>query len=115
MESLIERKSFEFAVRIVKMCKHLREVKNEHILSRQLLRAGTSIGANVAEAQQAQSKADFVAKLSISLKEAAETKYWIKLLRATDYLTDAEYQSILSDGSEVGKILVAIIKTSKEQ
>ena len=86
MNSIIEQKSFQFAVRIVNLCKHLRNAKKEHILSKQLLRSGTSIGANTAEAQQAQSKADFISKLSIALKETTETKYWLNLLQATDYL-----------------------------
>ena len=76
MDNIIENKSFHFAVRIVKLCKHLQSGKKEYILSKQLLRAGTSIGANVAESQQAQSRADFISKLSIALKEAVETNYW---------------------------------------
>lgn len=114
MDSVIEQKSFLFAIRIVKLCKHLRSTRKEYTLSKQLLRSGTSIGANVAEAQQAQSKADFIAKLSISLKETTETKYWIKLLHATDYLSGVEYQSIMLDCVELEKILVSILKTSKE-
>ena len=114
MNSIIEDKSFQFAVRIVKLCKHLRNTKKEYTLSKQLLRSGTGIGANVAESQQAQSKADFISKLSISLKETAETKYWIRLLKAADYLSETEYQSIISDCIEIEKILVSILKTSKE-
>ena len=97
MRSNIERKSFHFSVRIVKLCRYLQEEKKEYLLSKQLMRAGTSIGANVAEAEQAQSRADFIAKLSISLKEAAETNYWIRLLYATDYLMESEYLSIIAD------------------
>lgn len=115
VNNIIETKSFDFAVRIVKLYKFLCEQKKEFTLSKQLLRSGTSIGANVAEAQQAQSKADFVAKLNIALKEASETKYWIKLLNATDYLSANESNSILSDCVEIEKILVSIIKTSKNQ
>ncbi len=115
MEHVIEQKSFRFAVRIVNLCKHLRSTKKEYTLSKQLLRSGTSIGANVAEAQQAQSKADFISKLSISLKETTETKYWIRLLRATDYMNETEYQSILSDCVEIERILVSTLKTLKEQ
>lgn len=89
-------------------------LKKEFILSKQLLKAGTSIGANVAEAQQAQSKADFISKISIALKEATETKYWIKLLRATDYLTQEETESILKDCVENEKILTSILKSSKK-
>lgn len=115
MNSIIEQKSFQFAVRIVNLCKHLRNAKKEHILSKQLLRSGTSIGANTAEAQQAQSKADFISKLSIALKETTETKYWLNLLQATDYLSEAEFHSIFSDCVEIEKILVSILKTVKEQ
>ncbi len=86
MENLIEDKSFLFAVRIVHLHRHLRMEKKEYTLSQQLLRSGTSIGANIAEAQQAQSRLDFIAKLSISLKEASETAYWLRLLYATEYL-----------------------------
>ena len=90
MEDLIKTKSFEFAVRIVKLCKYLNETKKEFVLSKQLIRSGTSVGANISEAQQAQSRADFISKMNISLKEAAETKYWLKLLGATEYLTEKE-------------------------
>lgn len=112
--SIIERKSFDFAVRIVKLYQYLCNTKKEFILSKQLLKAGTSIGANVAEAQQAQSKADFISKIAIALKEATETKYWIKLLRSTDYLTQEEIDSILMDCVENEKILTSILKTSKK-
>ncbi len=84
------------------------------MLSKQLLRSGTSIGANIAEAQQAQSRADFVSKLNISLKETAETDYWLRLLHATDYLSDAEFASIHDDCAEIGKMLTAIIKSTKK-
>jgi len=113
MESIIEQKSFRFAIRIVNLCRHVRSTKKEYTLSEQLLRSGTSIGANITEAQQAQSKADFVSKLSIALKEASETKYWIRLLHATEYLSAQEYQSICADCTEIEKILVASIKTAK--
>ena len=82
------------------------------MLTRQLLRSGTSIGANIAESQQAQSRADFVSKLSISLKETAETKYWLRLLHETDYLSDAEFESIYADCVEIEKILVSIVKST---
>ena len=115
MNSIIETKSFDFAVRIVNVYKFLCEQKKEYTLSKQLLRSGTSIGANVAEAQQAQSKADFIAKLSIALKETSESKYWIRLLHTTGYLSESEAKSILSDCVEIEKLLVSIIKTSKKQ
>ena len=88
MDKMVQEKSFRFAVRIVKLCKLLREEQKEFIMTKQLLRSGTSIGANIAEAQQAQSKSDFVHKMSVALKEAAETNYWIRLLHATDYLNE---------------------------
>ncbi len=113
MEQTAESKSFYFAVRVVKLCKHLRGTKKEYTLSKQLLRSGTSIGANVAEAQQAQSRADFISKLSIALKEAVETNYWLRLLQAADYLNEAEFKSMHADCCELERILTAIIKSSK--
>ena len=113
-DNILLDKSFIFAVRIVKLYKYLCSKKKEYVLSKQLLRSGTSIGANINEAQDAQSKNDFISKLSISLKEARETKYWIELLRETDYLTDKEANNILEDLIGVIKLLVSIIKTTKE-
>lgn len=115
MDNVIENKSFQFAIRIVRLYKFLCEEKKEYILSKQLLRAGTSIGANVTEFQQAQSKPDFVSKISIALKEASETKYWIKLLGATEYLSENQTKSILDDCVEIEKILVTILKSAKNQ
>ena len=114
MEQTVEQKSFLFAVRIVKLNKHLNTEKKEYVLSKQLLRAGTSIGANIAEAEQAQSKADFISKMNIALKEAVETNYWLRLLQASDYLSEAEFSSIHSDCRELEKMLTAIIKTAKQ-
>ena len=114
MDNVIEEKSFRFAVRLVKLNQHLRTKKKEYVLSKQLLRSGTSIGANVAESQQAQSRADFISKLEIALKEAAETKYWLRLLNATEYLSDTEFNSIYTDCSELEKLLVAIVKSTKK-
>ncbi len=114
MENTVEIKSFQFAVRIVRLCKHLRGSKKEYTLSKQLLRSGTSIGANIAEAQQAQSRPDFISKLNIALKEAVETDYWLRLLQATDFLSQVEFDSIFSDCRELEKLLTSIIKTSKE-
>ena len=113
MANIIEEKSFAFAIRIVNLYKHLNEKKKEFVLSKQLLRSGTSIGANIAEAEQAQSKPDFIFKMNIALKEASETKYWIKLLTSTNYLTELESVSILDDCIELEKMLVSIIKSSK--
>lgn len=106
-------KSFDFAVRIVNLYKHLTGEKKEFTLSKQLLRSGTSIGANVSEAQFGQSKADFVMKMNIALKEANETVYWLKLLSKTDYLTDTQYTSISADANEIVSILVSICKISR--
>ena len=112
-DNTIENKSFEFAVRIVKLYKYLRESKKEYVLSKQLLRSGTSIGANVSEAERGQTKADFYAKMSIALKEANETQYWLKLLWKTGYLGDTEYNDIIKDSEEITKILVSITKTTR--
>lgn len=114
MDKPAEEKSFLFAVRIVKLCNYLVEKKKAYSLSKQLLRAGTSIGANLAESQQAQSRPDFISKLSIALKEAVETNYWLRLLHASNYLTDLEFSSIITDCQEIEKMLTSIIKTSKE-
>lgn len=115
MNSIVEDKSFQFAIRIVKMYKHLTENKKEYVLSKQVLKSGTSIGANISEAEQAQSKPDFISKLGIALKETSETKYWIKLLLATDYLSQTEGSSLLNDCIEIEKLLVSIIKKSKTE
>ena len=114
MNNVIEKKSFDFAIRIVRLYRYLCEKKKEFVLSKQLLRSGTSIGANIAEAQLAQSKADFVSKISIALKETTETKYWLRLLNATDYLSDVEIKTLLADCVEIEIILTLIIKSSKE-
>ena len=105
-------KSFAFSVRIVNLCKYLHKEHNEYVLSKQLLRSGTSIGANVSEAQRGQSKADFAAKMNIALKEANETEYWIRLLFQTKYITQTQYESIHSDIRELIGLLTAICKTS---
>ena len=114
MENAIREKSFSFSVRIVKLCRYLKEEKKEHIMSRQLLRAGTSIGANIAEAKHAQSRPDFLSKFNIALKEAAETDYWLRLLYETNYLTQKQFKSIYEDCDEIESILVSIVKTVKK-
>ena len=114
MEQAVQEKSFCFAIRIVNLCRYLQNEQKEYVLSKQLLRCGTSIGANIAEAQQAQSKADFINKVNISLKEAYETNYWIRLLHATQYLKEREYESIIDDCSELERLLIAITKKAKE-
>ena len=112
-QNVIYEKSFQFAVRIVKLYKFLCSEQKEFTLSKQLLRCGTSIGANIAEAQQAQSHADFISKLSIALKETTETKYWLQLMQATGYLTETQSDSMLSDCSELEALLVTILKKLK--
>ena len=114
MERAVQDKSFHFAVRTVNLCRHLRQEKQEYILTKQLLRSGTSIGANIAESQQAQSTSDFVHKLSVALKEATETAYWLRLLHATDYLSNKAFDSMIQDCLELEKLLTAIIKSAKE-
>ena len=111
MKNIIEIKSFNFAVRIVKLNQYLTK-KKELVLSNQILRSGTSIGANVAEAQKAQSTADFVAKYKIALKEANEAEYWLRLLYKTDYLSKPQFESMYSDIQELLGILIAICRTS---
>jgi four helix bundle protein len=110
--NVLREKSYAFALRVVKLYKHLSSEK-EFVLSKQLLRSGTSIGANVAEANQAQSRADFISKLSIALKEAVETEYWLNLLRDSDYLSEEQAESLLLDCRELVKILISSIKTSR--
>ncbi|MCP9198876.1 four helix bundle protein [Gramella sp. GC03-9] len=113
-ENIIKSKSFLFSVKVVKLYKYLSSEKKEFVMSRQFLRSGTAIGALVREAEQAESKADFVHKLSIALKEANETEYWIDLLNASDYLEDARFQDFKKDIKEILKLLVSIIKTSEQ-
>ena len=115
MESIIEKKSFDFAVRIVNLYRHLTSDKKEFVLSKQLLRSGTSIGANVAEGERGQTKPDFNSKMNIALKEANETYYWLRLLHSTDYLTDKEFQSMEKDVDEIIAILVSICKKTNDK
>ena len=112
-ENIILDKSFHFSVRIINLYKYLCSEKNEYVMSKQLLRCGTSIGANANEAANGQSKKDFLAKMYIAFKEASETEYWLKLLLHTGYLTQEQGENILSDCVEIKKILTAIIKTLK--
>lgn len=114
-DNIVQQKSYQFAVRIVKTCKYLQEEKKEYILSKQLLRSGTSIGANIEEAIGGQSEKDFFAKLTISYKEARETHYWIRLLGDTGYLTKEESQSLLSDTDELLRIIGSIQKTMRSR
>ncbi len=112
-ENPLRDKSYKFALRTVKLYKHLSEDKKEFVLSKQILRSGTSIGANIAEGSQAQSKPDFIHKLSIALKEAFETDYWLCLLRDGEFITEKQSESLLSDCRELQKILTTSIKTTK--
>ncbi len=106
-------KSMDFAVRVVNLYRHLVSKWNEHVMSRQLLRSGTSIGANVREAMSAQTKADFVAKMSIALKECNETGYWLELMLRTSFITDEQYRSLDSDRREIFALLTSIIKSAR--
>ena len=110
-ENIIVDKSLDFAVRIVNLRKYLTKEHNEYVMSKQLLRCGSSIGANVAEAQRGQSKADFIAKMTIALKEANETEYWLRLLYRTQYLSKEQYESINIDIQELLGLLVSICRT----
>ena len=112
-ENVIAFKSFSLAVRVVRLCQFLRDTKQEYVLTKQLLRSGTSIGANVEEAIGGISRADFSAKISIAYKEARETSYWLKLLRATDYLSEEAFQSVFNDCEEVCRILRAILNSTR--
>ena len=112
-ENLIRTKSFSFAVRITKLYQFLHKKKKEFVLSKQLLRSGTSVGAMVREAEHSESKLDFIHKLSIAQKEINETLYWLELMQSTDYLTDEQFKSINEDAIELIKLITSIIKTTK--
>ena len=113
-ENILIEKSVIFASRIIKLHKHLIKDKKEHIIAKQIVRSGTSIGANINEANYGQSKADFISKMHIALKETAETEYWIKLLIMSDYVSEDLGESLLNDCLEIKRILVATINTAKE-
>ena len=112
-DNIIVDKSKVFALRIIRLYQYLKNEKSEFVLSKQLLRSGTSIGANVKEAIRGQSRADFYAKLNISLKEASETEYWLELLHESEYIEEKAFNSIYADCQELIKLLVAITKTQK--
>ena len=112
-DNAIRDKSYAFAIRIVNAYKYLSDTKREFVLSKQMLRSGTGIGALVAEAHHAQSMADFLNKMNVALKEAYETSYWISLLKDTDYIDEKMYASISKDCSELVAMLVSIVKTVK--
>ena len=112
-DNIVREKSFEFAISVVKLSKGLAEVRKEFIMSKQLLRSGTSVGAMVREAEHAESKNDFIHKLGIAQKEINEAIYWLELLRATDYLEETEFQEVHIKAVEVIKLITAIIKSAK--
>jgi len=111
-ENVILKKSKVFAIRIIRLYQYLNADKKEFVLSKQLLRSGTSIGANIREAHCGQSKKDFAHKMNIALKEAAETEYWLELLRETEYIEGSLFESIYKDCNELNKLLIAIIKST---
>ena len=112
-ENVIKNKSFDFALKIVKISQNLAENRREYVMSRQLLRSATSVGANVRESEYAQSKPDFISKMSIALKEANETDYWLDLLYHASMLDETHYNTLKADVNEIISILVKIVKTSK--
>jgi four helix bundle protein len=114
-KSIVREKSRSFAIRVIRLYKYLTDEKKEYVMSKQLLRSGTSIGANLAEQEFAISEADYLSKTSISLKEAAESAYWLNLLHETEYLTDNEYININADCNELIKMLVASVKSMKNK
>jgi len=111
--NVVKEKSFEFAVAVVKKCTFLIEDRREYVMSKQLLRSGTSVGAMVREAEQAESKKDFIHKLAIALKEINESVYWLELMERTDYLSKEEFASLHGSAHELIKLLTSIIKTTK--
>ena len=114
LDNPIEKRAYQFALRIVKAYKYLTKQQSEFVLSKQMLRSGTSIGAMMREAKFAQSRADFVSKTSIALKEANETLYWIELLHDGEYIDDKTFESIHNEANEITSILASIVKTTKE-
>lgn len=112
-KSIVAEKSYRFAIRIINLYKLLCDSKREYVLSKQMLRSGTAIGALLKEAEHAQSKPDFLNKVNIALKEANEVLYWLMLLKDTDYISEKEFESIAIDAGELIKMLVSIVKTTK--
>ena len=113
-QSIIGEKSLAFAKRIAKCYRYLRDKKKETVMSKQLLRSGTSIGANVREGLYAQSRKDFISKLNIALKEAGETDYWLNVIHSAEYFTDDEFNSLKADNDELLRLLISIIKKTKD-
>ncbi|HKC86729.1 MAG TPA: four helix bundle protein [Blastocatellia bacterium] len=112
-DSIIKDKSYKFAIRIVRLCKALNE-KKEYVLSREVLRAGTYVGARVKEAQQAESRHDFIHKMSVALQNASEAEYWLELLRDTDFIDQKAFDSLNDDCAEILRLLTKIVKSSKQ-
>ncbi|MCT3760661.1 four helix bundle protein [Elizabethkingia anophelis] len=112
-DNIIKQKSFDFAVRVIKLYQYLSNDKKEFILSKQILRSGTNVGAMIRESEHAQSKSEFIHKLSIAQKEINETIYWLELFQATDYLSAQEFESINEDAVDIIKLVTSIIKTTK--
>ena len=112
-ENLLLEKSLQFAGRIVKLHKYLIKTHKESVISKQIIRSGTSIGANINEANYGSSPADFIAKMQISQKETAETEYWIRLLKLSNYIAEKEFESLLKDCLDIKNILTATLKTAK--
>lgn len=112
-DNIIKNKSYDFALRIIKLYQFLNDKKQEYVMSKQLLRSGTSIGANIRESEHAESKADFIHKMSIALKEANESDYWIDLLHHSGYINKTQYESLSKDMIEILKLLISIVKSSK--
>jgi len=112
-ENVVSKKSYSFALRIIKLYRFLENEHKEYVLSKQVLRSGTAIGALIREAEHAQSRSDFIHKMSISLKEANETLYWLELLKDSEYINQQMYSSIHNDAEELLKLLISIVKSSK--
>jgi len=112
-ENIIVDKSYRFALRVIKLYKYLISEKKEFVLSKQILRSGTAVGALVKESEHAQSKADFIHKMNIALKEANETEYWLRLLKDSDYISENQFNSIHPESIELVKLLISIVKSSK--
>ncbi len=115
MSSIVKEKSMSFAVRIVKLYKYLCEEKHEYVLSKQIVRSGTSIGANICEVCSGQSRRDFLAKMSIALSEANETEYWLEIMKRSGILTEKEYNRIIGDCREIIKMLTSSVKTIRKE
>lgn len=113
-QNLVYNKAFKFSIRIIKLYQFLRNNKHEYILSKQIIRSGTSIGSNIKEATQAQSKKDFLNKINIALKETVETEYWLELMKESNFVSEESFKSIYEECKELYRILSSIVKTTKD-